>query len=439
MTSSGEKLAFVGTSDLTGLIRGKAFPAADWDKRAASGVGWTPTNVQITCFDVIAPTPFGSFGDLVLVPDPATRFHIPAEGEVPEMDFAFGAIRSLEGEPWSFCTRSIALRALDELQEVAGLSVLGAFEHEFQLPEEPSRAGDNYGYRGFRAQQGLGETLVAMMRSAGLGPDTFMKEYGPSQYEITCAPAPGITAADHAAALRLLVHEAAGRHGTSATFAPILDPESVGNGVHVHLSLRDGEGNPATYDAGDPHGMSAAARHFVGGILAHLDQILCFLAPSDISYLRLTPHRWSAAYNNLGYRDREASVRICPVAPGTPDQVARRFNFEVRACDAAASPHLVLAALVFAGAEGLRQKIEPPAVTEEDLSELSPSALAERGFQRLPESLPEALDRMQASEAVAGWFGADFTRLYADHKRAEIAALGDLSPIERCQRYREVY
>jgi len=77
-------------------------------------------------------------------------------------------------------------------------------------------------------------------------------------------------------------------------------------------------------------------------------------APSVPSYFRLTPHRWSPTYNNFGYRDRESAVRICPVfMPGTPDDVARKFHFEYRAADAAASPYLVLAALLKAGLTGL--------------------------------------------------------------------------------------
>ena len=59
-------MTFVGTSDIAGILRGKSFPPGEWDKRARRGVGWTPTNVQITCFDSISESPFGSFGDLAL-------------------------------------------------------------------------------------------------------------------------------------------------------------------------------------------------------------------------------------------------------------------------------------------------------------------------------------------------------------------------------------
>ena len=75
MDSNKSKMVFVATSDLAGLVRGKSFPVSEWAKRSMRGVGWTPTNVQITCFDTIAESPFGSLGDLALIPDAATRFH----------------------------------------------------------------------------------------------------------------------------------------------------------------------------------------------------------------------------------------------------------------------------------------------------------------------------------------------------------------------------
>lgn len=437
MTS--DPLAFVGTTDLTGLIRGKAFPVSDWDKRARRGVGWTPTNVQITCFDAIAESPFGALGDLVLVPDPKTRIHLPREDGHPALDFSLGDIGELDGTPWGFCTRSLLKRALDGLRETAGLGLLSAFEHEFQVAGDTPPPGTGYSFRGFRAGQAWAEALHEAMRSARIPPDTFMKEYGPAQYEVTTPPAAGVASADRAATLRMLVQEITGRFGQPATFAPILDPESVGNGVHIHMSLTDGDGAPATHDPDDPHGLSEAARHFVGGILAHLDQIIAILAPSEVSYLRLTPHRWSAAYNNLGYRDREASVRICPVTALDPEAIARQTNFEVRACDAAASPHLALAALVFAGTEGIRQGIETPEVTEDDVSTWAEERLKAAGLARLPQSLTEALGRFEGSEAARRWFGADFVRVYADHKRCEIGCLDGLDTAAKCARYRDVY
>lgn len=439
MTSEAQEdpLAFVGTSDLAGIVRGKSFPSSEWEKRCVSGVGWTPTNVQITCFDSISDSPFGSLGDLALIPDPQTRINI--KGTAQALDFSLGDIRSLEGEPWAFCTRSLAKRALHEFHELTQASVLSAFEHEFQIKDLPPRTGDAYGFRGFRDAHKWVEPLMAALRQTPCTPDTFMKEFGPSQYELTNKPGKGLAAADNAVILRMLTDDVIRSCGYAPSFSPILDPDSVGNGVHIHLSFHNDDGKPLTYDGNNPHGMSSLTRQFIGGILKYLDSIIAILAPSEISYLRLTPHRWSAAFNNIGYRDREACVRICPTSAVNEQAVARQFNFEVRCVDSAASPHLALAALLFAGAQGIKDGLDPPLPTEEDLSVLSPKALAAKGLKRLPTSLGEALDLFSASDTVRSWFSDDFVDVYTAHKRGEITCLNGLDWQEKCDRYKDVY
>lgn len=435
--TSKDTLVFVGTSDIAGLVRGKSFPESEWDKRVINGVGWTPTNIQLTCFDTISDSPFGSFGDLALVPAPATKFKLDS-GDNP-LEFALGDIRDLEGKPWPFCLRSLARRAVDELHQACGATPLAAFEHEFQLRNKPPLPGDAYGFKGFRDGQAWAEAYLSALRQTTCIPDTFMKEFGPAQYEITLKPAKGIMAADNAVILRLLAHDVLGQFDVSPSFSPILDPDSVGNGVHIHFSFLDDSDSPLTYDKSDPHGMSALTRHFIGGVLKYLDQIIALLAPSDISYLRLTPHRWSAAFNNLGYRDREASVRICPTFSNDEKAKARQFNFEVRAVDAAASPYLAFAAIVFAGTQGIKDKIDPPAPTEEDLTLLDADTLAEMGIKRLPQNLTDALKAMSESDAVRNWFGTEFVDLYLAHKQGEMAQLEGLSGLEKCQKYKDVY
>ena len=435
--TDNDTLVFVGTCDLAGIVRGKSFAKSEWQKRLQSGVGWTPTNVQITCFDSISDSPFGSLGDLALIPDAATHFTL--DDQDTPLDFALGDIQTLDGAPWGFCTRALARKAIDALHAVSGATPLAAFEHEFQLKDITPRAGDSYGLRGFRDGQAWAEAYLNALRRTTCIPDTFMKEYGASQYEVTMKPARGLTAPDNAVILRVLTHDVLPRFGVTPSFAPILDPESVGNGVHVHLSFLDDDGRPLTHDSTDPHGMSTLTRHFIGGVLKYLDQIIALLAPSVVSYLRLTPHRWSAAFNNLGYRDREASVRICPVSTQNPEDVARQFNFEIRAVDAAACPHLAFAAILFAGTQGVRDQIEPPAPTEEDLSLLDAAELARRGFNRLPQCLSDALDRFSASTAVRDWFGDDFVDLYVAHKQGEMAQLDGLDDRAKCNRYGEVY
>ncbi|MEM1161995.1 MAG: glutamine synthetase family protein [Pseudomonadota bacterium] len=430
-------LIYAATCDLAGKVRGKAFPAADIDRRLRRGVGWTPTNVQINCFDGIADSPFGALGDLLLVPDPAAE--VLAEFGPQTEHFMLGDIVTLEGEPWSLCTRSILKRALARLKAVAGVELLAAFEHEFQLKTQTTLVGEGYGRAGFEAQRILCETLMHQLSETGLSPDSIMKEYGPNQYEVVIGPELGVRAADAAVVLRELTRSTARHLGEDATFAPILDPASVGNGVHIHMSFLDASGEPATYDAAKPHGMSALSGAFAAGILKYLDAILALTAPSVISYLRLTPHRWSAAYNNLGFRDREASLRVCPVTAKEPASIARQFNLEYRAADAAACPHLALAAVVHAGCQGIEDGLPAPTPTEEDLSLLSDDALAGKGFQRLPTTLETALERLAGNETVASWFEEPLLAVYDLHKKSEIAHVAEMDTEARCRLYAATY
>ena len=179
-------LIFAATCDLAGKVRGKAFPAADLEKRLKRGVGWTPTNVQINCFDAIAESPFGALGDLLLIPDPDAE--VRAEfGERAE-HFMLGDIVTLDGSPWEFCTRSLLKSALDRLDRVAGVRLLAAFEHEFQIKSGSPLVGEAYGRGGFEANRALCEALMSQIAAAGLTPDTIMKEYGPNQYEVVIGP-----------------------------------------------------------------------------------------------------------------------------------------------------------------------------------------------------------------------------------------------------------
>ncbi len=186
-------LIFAATCDLSGKVRGKAFPADQLEKRLQRGVGWTPTNVQINCFDGIAESPFGALGDLLLIPDPEAE--VRADFGDRSEHFMIGDIVTLEGEPWTFCTRSVLKSALERLDRVAGVKLLAAFEHEFQLKDETHLVGEGYGRAGFEAERDLCETLMAQIAAAGLTPDSIMKEYGFNQFEVVIGPELGVRAA----------------------------------------------------------------------------------------------------------------------------------------------------------------------------------------------------------------------------------------------------
>lgn len=434
-----EPLIFVATSDIAGKLRGKALPATQVDGGNAPEVGWTPTNVQITCFDGIAESPFGALGDLVLVGDMQTRARLDFEDGGPIEDVVLGDVLHLDGRPWECCTRSILKGALERLQAVAGVTLYGAFEHEFHLSHRERDAGEGYALAAFRSERRLLETIMAALGQSGIAPDTIMKEYGPNQYEVTIKPASGVTIADQAALLREIVRASGERLEQKVSFAPLVEPGGIGNGVHMHLSFRDADGKPAAYDESGPHQMSALTGAFVAGVLHHLPTIVAFLAPSVVSYDRLIPHRWSAAFNNLGAQDREAAVRLCPIRKISGGDPAAQFNVEVRACDAAASPHLALAAVVFAGVAGIESGMTAPEATAEDLSLLPEAELTSRGLRRLPTSLDAALKELDASDDVRAWFPDGFIDIYLFHKQDEMAALDGKDAAELCAAYQAAY
>ena len=435
-----DELIMVCCSDIAGQLRGKGFPAKHLHARRTKGVGWTPTNIMITAFGPIADSPWGPFGDLVLLPDMETHVRVDFQDEEAPEQFVLGDIRQLDGTPWDCCLRDFLRRGLKALSAEQGLIVKSAFEHEFHYDGVEERPGSAYTLDAFRRQGSFGATFAYALDKARLTTDTFMPEYGPCQYEITVEPAAGLRAADQAIILRELARAAARRMGGRASFTPILRPNAVGNGVHVHFSLLDEDsGEPIDYDADRPSGLSDRAGSFLAGIRAKLPALTALTAASTISYLRLVPHRWSAAYNNLGRQDREAALRICPVFETTGVDRARQFHFEYRAADGAASPYLLLGALVWAGLHGMRQGLPAPAVTESDPSAMTEQELAERDLHRLPRSLTEALDLLAADEDLKSWLGPVLHDAYLRHKRCEAELMAKLTPEDQCARYAEVY
>ena len=416
-----EQIVFVGTSDLSGHFRGKSFPEADLAARLQRGVGMAPTNIFISGFGPIQFTPFGTIGEVFLVPDPSTRVFIPFEGSAAEF-FFLGDLRTLEGAPWDFCPRHVLRRALERLERETGLKLLAAFEQEFLYSGVPDRPPQPYELDAYRRQGPFGEGLVAAMRLAGVVPDSFLSEFGSRQFEVTSAPAVGLKAADDAVITRELAQAVAFRLGHRVSHTPILTPEAVGNGTHIHFSFLDRVDRPALYDERQPWQLSLPGRQFIAGILHHLPALCAVTTPSVASYYRLRPNRWAPVLADVGALDRGTAVRICPVTGGDSDQRARQFNVEFRVADATASPYLALAMLVQAGLDGIRERrgIEPD------------------DPRPLPGSLAAALALLEQSPA-AQWLGADLLAAYLQFKRAEISSLDHLDEVEICRRYAEVY
>jgi glutamine synthetase len=433
-------LAIFLTNDLTGISRGRAFPAADLMDRMHAGVGWVPANIALTPFGVIGANPFGPLGDLRLQPDPeAAGFHMSGVDGAPDLHAFLCDIVETDGSPWGGCGRGFAKKALADLAREFGLTVKASFEHEFFLLGDNPIGDAAFTLQDFRSVQGFLGTLIAALSKASVYPEMILREYGPKQFEVTMKPARGLQAADRAVTLREVTRDIARQFRQQACFAPIIDPTSVGSGVHVHFSLETVDGQPVTHDPSQPGGISAVVGSFVAGVLKHMPALCALTAPSVISYLRLTPHRWSAGFNCFGYRNREAGVRICPVDDTPGNDIAKQVHLEFRASDATASPYIVLGALIRAGLEGLRAKMKAPPLLEGDPADLTAAELARLDVRRLPESLPAALAELDRDSVVSSWLPAPMRQGYHALKTAEMARVSALDPAAQCALYAKYY
>ena len=278
-----EPIVFVGTSDLAGHFRGKSFPAADLPSRLERGVGLAPTNMFLSAFGPIHVTPFGTRGEVFMVPDPATRVFVPFEGGAAE-NFFIGDIKTPDGAPWEFCPRHILRRALDRLQSETGLRLFATFEQEFLYSGVAAHPWQPYELAAFRRQGVFGEMLLAAMRQVGVVPDSFLSEFGPQQFEVTSAPAVGVRAADDAVITRELAQAVASRLGHRVSFTPLPEPGGVSSGTHIHWSFLNSEDQPVLYDEQQPWQLSRLGGEFVAGILHHLPA-LCALLQKYIEIL----------------------------------------------------------------------------------------------------------------------------------------------------------
>jgi glutamine synthetase len=417
-----DPLIFAGVCDWAGIVRGKAFPEADSDVRLKKGVGLTHSNIMMSCFGPIYTTPFGTKGDLIIRPDPQMRIEVPF-GDGTAERFYLGDIVNTDGSAWEFCPRTFLARALEALAKFR-LRVMASFEQEFMLTGVEDRPGSTYALDSFRRQGRFGEALMAAVKTAGFKPDSFLPEYGPRQYEATVGAEEGLRAADAAVVLRELARAIAWRTGQRAIFAPMLAPDGIGNGTHIHLSLWEGD-RPITHDTAGVYGISERAAPFFAGVLAHLPAICAFSAPSVASYYRLTPNRWAPVHADLGMQDRGAALRVAPVFATSPEDPVRQFNVEFRVADGSNCPYLALGAIVWAGVDGLARELRLPASD------------AEAPF--LPRSLEAALEALEADERTASWWSAKAKAAYLAFKLAEIKALDGARPDEICNRYAAVY
>ncbi|WP_055563538.1 glutamine synthetase family protein [Streptomyces atriruber] len=412
--------------DHNGITRGKAVSRTSLRDRMSSGIGLAKTRQASNLSDLGQPVPgFDAVGEVRLVPDPRTFIPLPYAAGAAAM---LCDLVDIDGRPWAACPRTFLKEAI---QACEPLTVRAAFEAEFTLcrkrpePNSLEVLDDTlcFDARGFDVTHDYATSLARALQQQGIDVELYHPEFGAGQHEMTLRHDDALRAADSIVWHRLTARALAEQHGMWATFAPVPSPGFRGNGNHLHLSLWDDAGSRSDRrnvfaEDSDRLGLSKTARHFVGGLLAHLPALVALGCASVNSYRRLRPGMWSGAYACYGQDNREAAVRIPSRLRGS---AVTSTNIEVKVGDSTANPYLLLGAILHAGLDGINNALDPGPPLQEDPNLLSPSEQERRGIRRLPRSLAEAVDALEEDEVLMSALGPMRGALYPSLKRADIA------------------
>jgi glutamine synthetase len=261
--------------------------------------------------------------------------------------------------------------------------------------------------------QDVKKEIISRAFQMGIPLEASHHEVAPSQHELDLKYGDAVTLADRIMLVKYLTKRIAVKHNLWATFMPKPIKGKCGNGMHVHMSLFDKEGNNVFYDPGDPEfHLSAMARHFVGGLIHHSKDICGVLASTINSYKRLVPGFEAPCYVSWGKENRSVLIRV-PAAKGNSTR------FEIRNPDPAGCQYLQFALLLAAGMEGVRNNIEPPEPVRVDVFKMAPAEREGMGIANLPGNLAHAMDLMAQSDLVRETLGEDLLRSIIHVKMAD--------------------
>ena len=234
----------------------------------------------------------------------------------------------------------------------------------------------------------LRSEMVVQLERAGIEVELQHHEVGTAgQGEIDIRFDSLLRTADKLMLFKYIVKNVAHQHGKTVTFMPKPIFGDNGSGMHTHMSLWSG-GEPLFFDEDGYAGLSELARHYIGGVLEHAPAILAFSNPTTNSYRRLVPGYEAPVNLVYSQRNRSAACRI-PLISRSPK--AKRVEFRVP--DPSCNPYLAFSAMLMAGLDGIRNKIEPPAPVDKDNYELPRSEL--ENLPSVPASLEEALAALE--------------------------------------------
>lgn len=410
-------------ADMNGVVRGKRIERSSLAKVYEKGI-----NLPASLFaldingSTVESTGLGldiGDADRVCLPIPGTLSYEPWQKR-PTAQLLM-TMHELDGTPFFADPREVLRQVITRFDEL-GLTVCAAFELEFYLIDQENVNGRPQpprspisGKRPHSTQVYLiddldeyADCLQDILEGAkvqDLPADAIVKESAPAQFEVNLHHvADPLKACDHAVLLKRLIKNIAYDHEMDTTFMAKPYPGQAGNGLHVHISLLDRDGNNI-FASEDPQ-QNAALRHAIGGVLETLPASMAFLCPNVNSYRRFGAQFYVPNAPSWGLDNRTVALRV---PTGSPDAV----RLEHRLAGADANPYLLMAAVLAGVHHGLTNEVEPGEPIEgNSYEQLEPS---------LPNNLRDALRALDDSEILARYISPDYIDIFVACKESELA------------------
>jgi glutamine synthetase len=355
--------------------------------------------------------------DLILKPDPDTFSALPWRPEEKGVCRFICDIYWPEGKPFEGDPRYVLKRALEKAEK-AGYEYNVGPEPEFFILDQDEEGNlipnDNGAYFDVEpVDQGtdIRRQLVMDLEALDFDVEVSHHEVAPGQHEIDFKFDHALKTADAVITFKQAIKAIVDTLGYMVTFMPKPFFGENGSGMHCHQSLfKNGEN--VFYDPDTETQLSEDALYFMGGLLKHSPALSAVCAPTINSYKRLVPGYEAPVYIAYGLKNRSTLVRI-PASRGKGTRV------ELRMPDPSCNPYLAFAAMLEAGLDGMKNKVDPGEPTEIDVFGKSIEELKTLGIETLPSSLWEAYHALEADDLVKSALGNHVYTQFRDIKKKE--------------------
>ena len=350
--------------------------------------------------------------DMLAIPDPSTFLILPHEKKEARI---IADIFDTQKTPSIIDPRYALKRAVKKILNKSYSKIDISPEIEFFVidGEEPNKyeISKNGGYfcpPPFDTVKELRKELSEILIKSGYPLKYHHHENGKYQHEIEITSLPAVSAADFCIYFKYLARLIAAKNNLLLTFMPKPLPLEAGNGMHAHILLSNKHGN-AFFDGTNKNNLSQTARYFIGGILHHSKSITAIANPTVNSYKRLIPHFEAPIYVAWATHNRSSLIRIA---------AQKNIDIEIRSADPTANPYILYAALIHAGLDGIKHKIECEPI-ERNIYNMTKQEIAQNKIERLPQSLHEALNELESNSTLIQSIGKELINIYIDKKRQE--------------------